>query len=121
LHQRYLDKLGKQEDEVEKYRADIKKLQGQVGPPVAAGAGHQVDPAGQLDEVVVGAQGEGAGLDGRPPLAGEDEHRRVAGGGVGAAELDHRATLTMYVGPLPLYYTVAFGRSTSLVDSQVRS
>ena len=29
LHKRYLDKLGKQEDEVEKYRADIKKLQGQ--------------------------------------------------------------------------------------------
>ena len=29
LHQRYLDKLGKQEDEVEKYRAEIKKLQQQ--------------------------------------------------------------------------------------------
>jgi hypothetical protein len=29
LHQRYLDKLGKQEDEVEKYRADIKRLQDQ--------------------------------------------------------------------------------------------
>ena len=29
LHQRYLDKLGKQEDEVEKYRAEVKKLQGQ--------------------------------------------------------------------------------------------
>jgi hypothetical protein len=29
LHKRYLDKLGKQEDEVEKYRADIKKLQAQ--------------------------------------------------------------------------------------------
>ena len=29
LHQRYLDKLGKQEDEVEKYRADIQKLQAQ--------------------------------------------------------------------------------------------
>ena len=29
LHQRYLDKLGKQEDEVERYRADIKRLQGQ--------------------------------------------------------------------------------------------
>jgi hypothetical protein len=26
LHKRYLDKLNKQEDEVEKYRADIKKL-----------------------------------------------------------------------------------------------
>jgi hypothetical protein len=29
LHKRYLDKLGKQEDEVEKYRADAQKLQGQ--------------------------------------------------------------------------------------------
>ena len=29
LHKRYLDKLGKQEDEVEKYRAEVKKLQGQ--------------------------------------------------------------------------------------------
>jgi hypothetical protein len=29
LHQRYLDKLGRQEDEVEKYRADIKRLQRQ--------------------------------------------------------------------------------------------
>jgi septal ring factor EnvC (AmiA/AmiB activator) len=29
LHKRYLDKLGKQEDEAEKYRADIQKLQGQ--------------------------------------------------------------------------------------------
>ena len=29
LHQRYLDKLNKQEDEVEKYRAEIQKLQGQ--------------------------------------------------------------------------------------------
>jgi hypothetical protein len=29
LHKRYLDKLGKQEDEVEKYRAEIKKLQQQ--------------------------------------------------------------------------------------------
>jgi septal ring factor EnvC (AmiA/AmiB activator) len=29
LHQRYLDKLGKQEDDVEKYRAEIRKLQGQ--------------------------------------------------------------------------------------------
>ena len=29
LHQRYLEKLGKQEDEVEKYRADIQKLQTQ--------------------------------------------------------------------------------------------
>jgi hypothetical protein len=29
LHQRYLDKLGKQEDEVEEYRADVKKLQEQ--------------------------------------------------------------------------------------------
>jgi hypothetical protein len=29
LHKRYLDKLGKQEDEVEKYRAEIKKLQGE--------------------------------------------------------------------------------------------
>jgi hypothetical protein len=29
LHKRYLDKLGKQEDEVEKYRADVQKLQGQ--------------------------------------------------------------------------------------------
>ena len=29
LHRRYLDKLGKQEDEVEKYRADIQKLQAQ--------------------------------------------------------------------------------------------
>jgi septal ring factor EnvC (AmiA/AmiB activator) len=29
LHKRYLDKLSKQEDEVEKYRADIQKLQGQ--------------------------------------------------------------------------------------------
>jgi hypothetical protein len=29
LHQRYLDKLNKQEDEVEKYRADVQKLQGQ--------------------------------------------------------------------------------------------
>ena len=29
LHKRYLEKLGKQEDEVEKYRAEVKKLQGQ--------------------------------------------------------------------------------------------
>jgi hypothetical protein len=29
LHQRYLDKLGRQEDEVEKYRAEVKRLQGQ--------------------------------------------------------------------------------------------
>jgi hypothetical protein len=29
LHKRYLDKLGRQEDEVEKYRADIQKLQAQ--------------------------------------------------------------------------------------------
>jgi hypothetical protein len=29
LHRRYLDKLGKQEDEVEKYRAEVKRLQGQ--------------------------------------------------------------------------------------------
>ena len=29
LHKRYLDKLGRQEDEVEKYRAEVKKLQGQ--------------------------------------------------------------------------------------------
>jgi hypothetical protein len=29
LHKRYLDKLGKQEDEVEKYRADVQKLQEQ--------------------------------------------------------------------------------------------
>jgi hypothetical protein len=29
LHKRYLDKLGKQEDEVEKYRAEVKKLQTQ--------------------------------------------------------------------------------------------
>jgi hypothetical protein len=29
LHKRYLDKLGKQEDEVEKYRAEVQKLQGQ--------------------------------------------------------------------------------------------
>jgi hypothetical protein len=29
LHKRYLDKLGKQEDEVEMYRADIQKLQAQ--------------------------------------------------------------------------------------------
>jgi hypothetical protein len=29
LHKRYLDKLGKQEDEVEKYRAEVKKLQEQ--------------------------------------------------------------------------------------------
>jgi hypothetical protein len=29
LHKRYLDKLNKQEDEVEKFRADIKRLQGQ--------------------------------------------------------------------------------------------
>jgi hypothetical protein len=29
LHKRYLDKLGKQEDEVEKYRAEIKRLQEQ--------------------------------------------------------------------------------------------
>jgi hypothetical protein len=28
-HRRYLDKLGRQEDEAEKYRADIKKLQAQ--------------------------------------------------------------------------------------------
>jgi hypothetical protein len=28
-HRRYLEKLGKQEDEVEKYRADIQKLQEQ--------------------------------------------------------------------------------------------
>jgi hypothetical protein len=29
LHKRYLEKLGKQEDEVEKYRAEIKRLQEQ--------------------------------------------------------------------------------------------
>ena len=29
LHKRYLDKLGRQEDEVEKFRADIQKLQTQ--------------------------------------------------------------------------------------------
>ena len=29
LHKRYLDKMSKQEDEVEKYRAEVKKLQGQ--------------------------------------------------------------------------------------------
>jgi hypothetical protein len=29
LHRRYLDKLGRQEDEVEKHRADVKRLQGQ--------------------------------------------------------------------------------------------
>jgi hypothetical protein len=29
LHKRYLDKLGKQEDEVEKYRAEVKRLQAQ--------------------------------------------------------------------------------------------
>jgi hypothetical protein len=29
LHKRYLDKLGKQEDEVEKYRAEVQKLQQQ--------------------------------------------------------------------------------------------
>ena len=29
LHKRYLDKLGKQEDEVEKYRAEVQKLQAQ--------------------------------------------------------------------------------------------
>jgi hypothetical protein len=29
LHKRYLDKLNQQEDEVEKYRAEVKKLQGQ--------------------------------------------------------------------------------------------
>jgi hypothetical protein len=29
LHKRYLDKLGRQEDEVEKYRAEVKRLQGQ--------------------------------------------------------------------------------------------
>jgi hypothetical protein len=32
-------------------------------------------------------QGEGLGLDGRPLLAGEDDRRSVAGGGVGADEL----------------------------------
>ena len=29
MHKRYLEKLGKQEDEVEKYRAEVKKLKGQ--------------------------------------------------------------------------------------------
>ena len=29
LHKRYLDKLGRQEDEVEKYRAEVKRLQAQ--------------------------------------------------------------------------------------------
>ena len=29
LHKRYLDKLGQQEDEVEKYRAEVKRLQAQ--------------------------------------------------------------------------------------------
>ena len=29
LHQRYLEKLGRQEDEVEKYRAEVKRLQAQ--------------------------------------------------------------------------------------------
>jgi hypothetical protein len=29
LHKRYLDKLGRQEDEVEKYRSEVKRLQGQ--------------------------------------------------------------------------------------------
>ena len=29
LHRRYLEKLGKQEDEVEKYRAEVQKLQEQ--------------------------------------------------------------------------------------------
>ena len=29
LHKRYLDKLGQQEDEVEKYRAEVKRLQEQ--------------------------------------------------------------------------------------------
>jgi TfoX/Sxy family transcriptional regulator of competence genes len=32
LHRRYLDKLGRQGDEVEKHRADIQKLQGQGTP-----------------------------------------------------------------------------------------
>ena len=29
LHRRYLEKLGRQEDEVEKYRAEVQKLQAQ--------------------------------------------------------------------------------------------
>jgi hypothetical protein len=29
LHQRYLEKLGRQEDEVEKYRTEVKRLQEQ--------------------------------------------------------------------------------------------
>jgi hypothetical protein len=41
------------------------------------------------------------------PLAGEDDRRRVAGGGVGADERGHRATITRYVGPLPSYFTAA--------------
>jgi hypothetical protein len=92
-----------------------------VGPRVAADAGHRLDRAGQHDEAVVGAEGEGLGLDGRPLLAGEDDQRRVAGGGVGADERDPRPTLTLYVGTLPLYFTVALARSPSAVESRVRS
>jgi len=36
LHKRYLDKLNQQEDEVEKHRAEVKRLQGQEHAQKAA-------------------------------------------------------------------------------------
>ena len=52
--------------------------QRQVGARVVADARHQLDGIGQLDQVVIGAGGEGRALDGRIFLGGKHDDGNVA-------------------------------------------
>ena len=60
---------------------------------MVADAGNQFDPVGKLDQVIVGPQGEGLGLDHRLFLARQDDQRDLPRPWVGPQEFDQLQTI----------------------------
>ena len=69
--------------------------QGDVALRVVADPGDQFELVGQLDEVVVGPDGERLGLDGRLLLAGQHDQRHLARRLVGPEELHQRQAVDL--------------------------
>ncbi|MDT4841582.1 hypothetical protein FQZ97_754420 [compost metagenome] len=60
---------------------------------MVANARHQLDRVGQLDQVIVGAGGEGQALHRRLFLGRQDDDRDIAGRRMGAVLADQRQTI----------------------------
>ncbi len=95
---------------------------------VVSDPGQQLEPVGELDDVIVGPQREGLGLDRRLLLGGEYDHRRLAGRLVGPdhlhqgqpVDLGHDQVLEDDRGLDPVCLVEGLGGVAAVVEDDVR-